>query len=120
MHHVLSQPVNSCAVYMGAPGIRLFFIFPLYCAASNQVDIFTSDSPNTTQSIVAILQLHMSSPSLVVIARAMASLMAMSSSDSNLNLVLSAHLDTLAICPPTKQAIIPALLGIAKFGDVHA
>jgi hypothetical protein len=73
-----------------------------------------------TQSIVAILQPHTSSPSLYVIARAMASLMATNFSDSGLNLVLSAHLDTLAISPQTKQVIIPALLGIAKFGDVHA
>ncbi|KAH9953237.1 hypothetical protein BC827DRAFT_1249679 [Russula dissimulans] len=94
----MDRPVDSCAAYTGAPG----------------------PSPDTTQSIVAILQPHTSSPSLFVIARAMASLMATNSSDSNLNLVLSAHLDSLAICPPTKQAIIPALLGMAKFGDVHA
>jgi hypothetical protein len=50
----------------------------------------------------------------------MASIMATNSSDSGVNLVLSAHLDALAISPQTKQAIIPALLGIAKFGDVHA
>jgi hypothetical protein len=50
----------------------------------------------------------------------MASLMALNSSDSGVNLALSAHLDSLAISPQTKQAIIPALLGIAKFGDVHA
>lgn len=50
----------------------------------------------------------------------MASLMATNFSDSGLNLVLSAHLDSLAVSPQTKQVIIPALLGIAKFGDVHA
>ena len=50
----------------------------------------------------------------------MANLMAMNFSDSGLNLVLSAHLDTLAISPQTKQVIIPALLGIVKFGDIYA
>ena len=50
----------------------------------------------------------------------MASLVAMNVSDSGLDLVLSAHLDSLAISPQTKQAIIPALLGMAKFGEVHA
>lgn len=69
-----------------------------------------------TQSIISILQPHTSSPSLNVIASAMASLMATNSSDS-VNLILSAHLDSLAISPQAKQAIIPALLGIAMFGD---
>ena len=73
-----------------------------------------------TQSIVAILQLHTSSPSLYIIAHAMANLMATNFSDSGLNLVLSAHLNTLAISPQTKQVIIPTLLGIAKFGDIYA
>ena len=41
-------------------------------------------------------------------------------SDSGLDLVLSAHLDSLAISPQAKQATIPALLGIAKFTEVHA
>ncbi len=50
----------------------------------------------------------------------MANLMAMNFSDSGLNLVLSAHLDTLAISPQTKQVIILALLRIVKFGDVYA
>ncbi|KAF8488716.1 hypothetical protein F5888DRAFT_1809475 [Russula emetica] len=50
----------------------------------------------------------------------MASLLATNSNDSGVNLVLSAHLDSLAISPQTKQAIIPALLGIAMFGDVYA
>lgn len=34
--------------------------------------------------------------------------------------MLSAHLDSLAISPQAKQAIIPALLGMAKFTEVHA
>ena len=63
--------------------------------------------------------MHTSSPSLYVIACTMAILMAMNSSDSGINQVLSAHLDSLAISPQTKQVIIPALLGIARFGDVH-
>ena len=72
------------------------------------------------QSIVAILQLHTSSPLLFVIAHAMASLVEMNVSNGGLDLVLSAHLDSLAISPQTKWAIIPALLGMAKFREVHA
>ncbi|KAH9022540.1 hypothetical protein EDB85DRAFT_1895176 [Lactarius pseudohatsudake] len=55
-----------------------------------------------------------------VVAHAMASLMATDFSGGNLDRVLSAHLDLLAISPQAKQAIIPALLGMAKFTDVHA
>jgi hypothetical protein len=56
----------------------------------------------------------------LVIARAIANLMSTNLSDSDLDLVLNAHLDTLAISPQTMQAIIPALFGIAKFTEVHA
>jgi hypothetical protein len=49
----------------------------------------------------------------------MASLMATNFSESGLDMVLSAHLDSLAISPQAKQAIIPALLGMAKFTEVH-
>ena len=45
----------------------------------------------------------------------MASLMAMGLSDSGLDLVLSAHLDSLAISPQAKQAVIPAFLGMVRF-----
>ncbi|KAH9017139.1 hypothetical protein EDB85DRAFT_1897787 [Lactarius pseudohatsudake] len=68
----------------------------------------------------AILQPHTSSPSLLVVAHAMASLMATDFSGSDLDRVLSAHLDSLAISPQAKQAIIPALLRMAKFTEVHA
>ena len=82
---------------------------------------FASNSADTImQSIAAILQPHTSSPSLSVIAHAMANLMTTNFSDSGLGMVLSAHLDSLAISPQAKQAIIPALLGIAKFTEVHA
>ncbi|KAH9176453.1 hypothetical protein EDB89DRAFT_1903232 [Lactarius sanguifluus] len=82
------------------------------------MDPFTSNSATMiTQLIVAILQPHTSSPSLLVIAHAMASLMAMNFSGSGLNQVLSAHLDSLAISPQAKQAVIPALLRIAKFTE---
>jgi len=50
----------------------------------------------------------------------MANLMATNPSDSDLGLILSAHLDALAVSPQAKQVIIPALLGIAKFTEVHA
>jgi hypothetical protein len=72
------------------------------------------------KSIAAFLQPHTSSPSLFAIARAMASLMATNFSDSDLNLVLAVHLDSLAISPQAQQAIIPALLGMAKFTEVQA
>ena len=50
----------------------------------------------------------------------MASLMATNFGGSGLDQVLSAHLDSLAISPMAKQAIIPALLGMAKITEVHA
>jgi hypothetical protein len=50
----------------------------------------------------------------------MASLMATNFSGSGLDQVLSVHLDSLAISPQAKLAIIPALLGMAKITEVHA
>ncbi|KAI9428907.1 hypothetical protein H4582DRAFT_2062862 [Lactarius indigo] len=50
----------------------------------------------------------------------MANLMAATFSGNDLDQVLNAHLDSLAISPQVKQAIFPALLGIAKFTEVHA
>ena len=73
-----------------------------------------------THLIAAILQPHTSSPSVLVIARAMANLMATNLSGNDIDPVLSAHLDSLAISPQVKQAMFPALLGIAKFTEAHA
>ncbi|KAH9021393.1 hypothetical protein EDB85DRAFT_2278460 [Lactarius pseudohatsudake] len=84
------------------------------------MDPFASNSATMiTQSIAAILQPHTSSPSLLIISHAVASLMAMNFGGSGLGQVLSAHLDSLAISPQAKQAIIPALLGMAKFTEMH-
>ena len=69
--------------------------------------------------IAAILQPHTSSPSVLIIARAVANLMAANLSGGDLDPVLSAHLDSLAISPQVKQAIFPVLLGIAKFTETH-
>ncbi|KAH9030042.1 hypothetical protein EDB85DRAFT_1891774 [Lactarius pseudohatsudake] len=77
------------------------------------------DATTITQSIAAILQPHTSSPSLLVVSHAVASLMATNFGGSDLGQVLSAHLDSLAISPQAKQAIIPALLGMAKFTEMH-
>ncbi|KAI9450751.1 hypothetical protein BJY52DRAFT_1227039 [Lactarius psammicola] len=78
------------------------------------------DADTITHSIAAILQPHTSSPSVLIIARAMANLMAAKFSGNDLDQVLSAHLDSLAISPQVKQAIFPALLGIAKFTEAYA
>ncbi|KAI9430148.1 hypothetical protein H4582DRAFT_2064095 [Lactarius indigo] len=78
------------------------------------------DADAIMHSIAAILQPHTSSPSVLIIARAMANLMAATFSGNDLDQVLNAHLDSLAISPQVKQAIFPALLGIAKFTEVHA
>ncbi|KAH9014065.1 hypothetical protein EDB84DRAFT_1443989 [Lactarius hengduanensis] len=78
------------------------------------------DADAIMHSIGAILQPHTSSPSVLIIARAMANLMAATFSGNDLDQVLNAHLDSLAISPQVKQAIFPALLGIAKFTEVHA
>ena len=73
-----------------------------------------------TESIVTILQLHTSSPSLHVIARAVTSLIAGSFGDDDLCRILNAQLDTLAISPQAKQGVIPALVGIAKLTGVQS
>ncbi|KAH9051544.1 hypothetical protein EDB87DRAFT_1582378 [Lactarius vividus] len=84
------------------------------------MDPFALNSATTiTQSIAAILQPHTSSPSLLVVSHAMASLMATNFGGSGLDQVLSAQLDSLAISPQAKQVIIPALLGMAKFTEMH-
>ncbi|KAH9051416.1 hypothetical protein EDB87DRAFT_1582687 [Lactarius vividus] len=88
---------------------------PLDNCTTHAVSPFASNSATTiTQSIAPILQPHTSSPSLLVVAHAMASLITMNFSGSGLDQVLSAHLDSLAILPQAKQAIIPALLGMAN------
>jgi len=79
------------------------------------------NSANTiTHLIAAILQPHTSSPSILIIAHAMANLMAAKFSGNDLDQVLSAYLNSLAISPQMKQAIFPVLLGIAKFTEAHA
>jgi hypothetical protein len=86
------------------------------------LDVYTfypSTADAITESIVAILQPHTSSPSLQIIARAMSSLIS-NFSDEDLRRFLNAQLDTLAISPLAKQAIIPALFGIAKFSVVQS
>jgi hypothetical protein len=71
-----------------------------------------------TESAVAILQPHTSSPSLRAIARGISTLIANISSD-DLHQILNAQLDALAISSQAKQAIIPALLGIAKLTEIQ-
>ncbi|KAH9024372.1 hypothetical protein EDB85DRAFT_2150515 [Lactarius pseudohatsudake] len=95
----MDQPVDNCTTHATASG---------------------SSADTITHSIAAILQPHTSSPSVLIIARAMANLMAATFSGNDLDQVLSAHLDCLAISPQVKQAIFPALLGIAKFTEAHA
>ncbi|KAI0282925.1 hypothetical protein BC826DRAFT_1110482 [Russula brevipes] len=85
---------------------------------------YSTSSPHTgdtiTESIAAILQPHTSSPSMHITARAMTSLIAGNFGDNDLCQLLNAQLNTLAISPQTKQAIIPTLLGIAKLTEVHS
>ena len=89
-------------------------------ALADLISPFASNSADTiTQSIATILHPHTSSPSLQVISQAMANLMMTNFSSSGLELVWSAHLDSLAVSPQAKQGIIPALLGIAKFTEGH-
>ncbi|KAH9051857.1 hypothetical protein EDB87DRAFT_1582070 [Lactarius vividus] len=63
------------------------------------------------------IQPHTSSPSLLAVAHAVANLMATNFGGSGLDQVLSAHLNS--ISPQAKQVIIPALLGMAKFTEMH-
>ena len=69
---------------------------------------------------MTILQPHMSSPSLHVIARAITSLIAGNFGDDDLYQILNAQLDTLAISPQAKQGIIPALVGITKLTELQS
>ncbi len=73
-----------------------------------------------TESIIAILQPHTSSPSLHVIARAITSLIAGNFSSDELCQILNAQLDTLAISPHAKQGILPALFGITKVTEIQS
>ena len=72
-----------------------------------------------SQSIVAFLQPHTSSPSMPLIAHMISSLFASDFGGGDLNQVLSAHLDSLGISPQAKQNIIPALLGITKLAKLQ-
>ncbi|KAH8986174.1 hypothetical protein EDB86DRAFT_3082988 [Lactarius hatsudake] len=72
-----------------------------------------------TQSIATILQPHTSSPTLLIVARAMTSLVTANIRGDNLDQLFSTHLNSLAISPQTKRAVIPALLGIAKLTEVR-
>src|SRR6266702_5586405 len=89
-------------------------------ALSDLHNISLNSADTIMHSIAAILQPHTSSPSVLIIAHAMANLMAANIRRNDLDQVLSAHLDSLAISPQAKQAIFPTLLGIAKFTEVHA
>ena len=111
---------------------------PITCVVFNQVICITvttrrpvddyqvarcsTSSPNTadmiTESIIAILQPHTSSPSLNVIAHAITSLISGNFESDDLGQILNAQLDTLAISPQAKQGILPALFGITKLMEV--
>src|SRR6266702_79967 len=88
-------------------------------ALSDLRNISLNSADMIMHSIAAILQPHTSSPSVLIIAHAMANLMAANIRGNDLDQVLSAHLDSLAISPQVKQAIFPTLLGIAKFTEAH-
>jgi len=108
----------------------------MICAALNQVITTrrpidnlrvprcSTSSPNSadmiTESIIAILQPHTSSPSLHVIARAITSLIAGNFGGDDLCQILNAQLDTLAISPQAKQGILPALFGIMRLMEVQS
>ncbi|KAH9168601.1 hypothetical protein EDB89DRAFT_1909182 [Lactarius sanguifluus] len=98
--------LTNLAKAMDTSGSKFFVLY--------HIVLFLSD-----MSIAAILQPHMSSPSLLVVSHTVASLMAMNLGGSGLDQVLSAHLNSLAISPQAKQAIIPALLRMAKFTEMH-
>ncbi len=92
------------------------FIWHTFCGYTPNSD--TMDM--ITQSIVAFLQPHTSSPSIPLVACAMFCLMTGGFSGKNFNQVLNSQLDSLAISPQAKQSIIPALLGITKLAKVQS
>ncbi|KAH9014789.1 hypothetical protein EDB85DRAFT_1899040 [Lactarius pseudohatsudake] len=87
---------------------------------SNSAKVMDGNTLNTdtthtmTQSILAFLHPHTSSPSTPLVARTMTSLMAGDFGEEELNQILNTQLDSLAISPQAKHNIIPGLLGIAK------
>jgi hypothetical protein len=68
---------------------------------------------------VVILQQHTSSPHLQIIARAINSLIA-NFKDEELHHLLNVQLDILSISHQAKQAIIPALCGIARLTEAQS
>ncbi|KAI9458440.1 hypothetical protein BJY52DRAFT_1223530 [Lactarius psammicola] len=87
---------------------------------SNLAKVMDGHTPNTdpthtmTQSILAFLHPHTSSPSTPLVARAMTSLFAGDFGEEELNQILNTQLDSLAVSPRAKQHMIPGLIGIAK------
>ncbi|KAH9024724.1 hypothetical protein EDB84DRAFT_1615256 [Lactarius hengduanensis] len=79
---------------------------------------FLSAENMVTESAVAILQPHTSSPSPRAIARGIGTLITNMSGD-DLPKILNAQLDALSIPQQAKQAIVPALLGIARLTEVQ-
>lgn len=73
----------------------------------------------TTESIIALLEPHTSSPALHTIARILTGLLAGNFDHDGLCHVLNAELDVLAISPQAKQSIIPALIGITQVIEVQ-
>ncbi len=84
----------------------------IVCARS----LFSDDM--MTDSAVAILQPHTSSPFLRSIAHGIITLIT-NIGDDDLRQNLNAQLDYLAISLQAKQAIIPALLGIVRLTEVQ-
>ena len=123
--HIVSCPLDQLApsnsmMALATRSLSLF-LCSLTLSDVHFVDIHSNDTMDMiTQSIVAFLQPHTSSPSTPLVAHAMCCLMTGDFSGEDFNQVLNAQLDSLAISPQAKQSIIPPLLGITKLAKVQS
>ncbi|KAH9019780.1 hypothetical protein EDB85DRAFT_1896502 [Lactarius pseudohatsudake] len=82
---------------------------------AKDMDPFTSTSVDAiTQSIATILQPHTSSPTLLIVTRAMTSLVTANIRGDNLDQLFSIHLNSLAISPQTKTPVGPDQVSAAQ------
>ncbi|KAH9033081.1 hypothetical protein EDB85DRAFT_1890365 [Lactarius pseudohatsudake] len=117
----VAPDAQKTALRLSSTTLGSMYAFSPYLAELSFVvcawSFFLSAENMVTESAVAILQPHTSSPSPRAIARGIGTLITNMSGD-DLPKILNAQLDALSIPQQAKQAIIPALLGIARLTEV--
>ena len=119
---VLDDPLMTLLLARLPGDLGVFILFASCRAYIHRVcsDGYPPSTADTiTEHIVVILQQHTSSPHLQIIARAINSLIA-NFKDEELHHLLNVQLDILSISHQAKQAIIPALCGIARLTEAQS